>query len=764
LPIISNLVFRKTDSTITATWDTDTSSDSNMTVGGLPAIDNGVAPNTTTGHQCVKPSLLPNTVYSCFVTSGGTSSSPQNVTTDPPRNRFAITSGALSVPINPGGPQGDTYRSFVSNDNFSYMTQDDGQGFVFAAPNTAFNIQIGKITNETAFTGTNIDLSNYGARNTLNGTDGPAGAAMTNKSTGLFGINGNLHSFVYRQFPPTYTTNRYCNWIKSTDKGATWNNFTALSTFTAGGNPVTPNSPSEPIQFYVNTIGLVSPVLYGKDDGTLGYNSVGNQIDGGNAYVYCTFLKDNTPLYLMRIPRIQFDAQTTTAFEYWVGPASPAVADFVNDANWSSSPTSATVILTTSQVGAWYQAAFVPAINYYILTTWQGLSPGSKILCYTAPTPAGPWSLTFQSQSFTTTGSIYYGPFPFHRDVLSNTLTDNLSIRLIFQAEPGFANYTPNWSSLILSTTPALATNTFVQGAADTVLGPLTQSMTKAFPSNVTSGSLLAIAWRRGTSGVVDVVSDNMGVGNVWTIVYDTTASGAFGGWAYTFTKGSGACTVTVHQTVSQANGLLAVGEWHGPNAVRFTPAGKLTTGSLTPTSNTSTALDGDLVLGIAMSVSGATATAAGSGYTERETATGGATEFVYLEDNLNASPGPVTAGVTYTGAQTGVMVGVGVFYTTGFAVSGNAGVADALISWTGTSSGSVLTDASGNFSIPNLATGSYTITPSLANYSFLPVNQNVNVINADIAGVNFTATASGGAGAQGDMLTTNRWCTRLWG
>ncbi len=73
MPVISALLFFKTDSTIVATWTTDVSADSNLTAGGKAAIDNGVAANSTS-HQCIVTGLLASTVYSCIVTSGGTSS------------------------------------------------------------------------------------------------------------------------------------------------------------------------------------------------------------------------------------------------------------------------------------------------------------------------------------------------------------------------------------------------------------------------------------------------------------------------------------------------------------------------------------------------------------------------------------------------------------------------------------------------------------------------------------------------------------------
>ena len=755
--ITSGPTYTKTDSTIVAVWTTDVSSDSNLFAGAKPAVDNGKAASSTS-HQCVVTGLNPNTNYSCFVTSGGTSSSTQTVRTNPAQNRFLVTSATNgTITTIAGAPQGDTYRSFVSNDGFTYMTQDDGKGFINGSPNASYNTEIGKITNEATMAGTFINLANYGTPlNTLNGTDGPSGAAMSNKSTGLFGLNGNLHCFVYRQFPPTFTTNRYCNWIKSTDHGATWNNFTALSTFTAGGNPVTPNSPAEPIQFYDKLIGIVTPVLYAADDGTLGYNTSGNQIDGGNAYVYCSFAKDNTPLYMLRIPRIDFDAQTTTAFEYWVGPASPAVTDFTNDANWSASATSATNILPGAQVGAWWQIAFVPGLNSYIMTTWAALSPGSSLQCYSASTPSGPWNLAYSGPANLTSGSIWYGPFPFHRDLITNTATDHVTVRIIYQGESSVGtNYKPNWSTLTLFTTPQTpSTNTFVQGnqSSTNQAAPYTLQ----YPSNVQIGDLLITAWRRGATGsITDVHDDQNGVGKPWTIVYDAFDSGGpssiWGGWAYLFSTVTSSTHPTVTVTGSGVgNGLIVIGAYRGPSLFRLASAAG-TTGAPTPVSPAITALAGDLLIGVC-GVNTSTALTAGSGYVLREKSNlSGTTFFSAIEDNLSAAGGSITASFTATGSGT-TTAGIGAFngFAPQYTVSGSAGIAGATITYSGTASGSVTADASGNFVIPNLYSGSYTVTPSLPGQVFSPSSQNVNVVSANVTGINFTAVAVlGGAGIQ---------------
>lgn len=96
---------------------------------------------------------------------------------------------------------------------------------------------------------------------------------------------------------------------------------------------------------------------------------------------------------------------------------------------------------------------------------------------------------------------------------------------------------------------------------------------------------------------------------------------------------------------------------------------------------------------------------------------------------------------------------------------SGGAGISGVTVS---TGSASSTTDASGNYSIPNLAAGSYTVTPSASGYTFSPANRAVTITSANVTGQNFTGTAvattfsisgrvatSGGAGISGVSVST---------
>jgi hypothetical protein len=137
----------------------------------------------------------------------------------------------------------------------------------------------------------------------------------------------------------------------------------------------------------------------------------------------------------------------------------------------------------------------------------------------------------------------------------------------------------------------------------------------------------------------------------------------------------------------------------------------------------------------------------AGSGYTLRVAQTDGAFGvFTVIEDNLSAAGGSTTAGFTGADSAAGTagITGIGAFFAQAFTVSGSAGVAGVTVTYSGTASGSVVADGSGNFSIPNLFNGTYTLTPSLAGYSFSPTSRNVNVISANVTGQNFTATPLG--------------------
>lgn len=76
------------------------------------------------------------------------------------------------------------------------------------------------------------------------------------------------------------------------------------------------------------------------------------------------------------------------------------------------------------------------------------------------------------------------------------------------------------------------------------------------------------------------------------------------------------------------------------------------------------------------------------------------------------------------------------------YAITGNvAGASNVTVSLSGSASASVTTDAAGNYAFPDLADGSYTVTPSASGYAFTPFNAAVTVSGASVGGQDFAAT-----------------------
>jgi hypothetical protein len=86
-------------------------------------------------------------------------------------------------------------------------------------------------------------------------------------------------------------------------------------------------------------------------------------------------------------------------------------------------------------------------------------------------------------------------------------------------------------------------------------------------------------------------------------------------------------------------------------------------------------------------------------------------------------------------------------------------GGAGATVSWTGSSSGSITADGSGNYTTGEvlLPFGSYVITPSKTGYTFSPTSASETVNGADITGVSFTATQTPTGGGSGSYMQAFR-------
>jgi hypothetical protein len=78
----------------------------------------------------------------------------------------------------------------------------------------------------------------------------------------------------------------------------------------------------------------------------------------------------------------------------------------------------------------------------------------------------------------------------------------------------------------------------------------------------------------------------------------------------------------------------------------------------------------------------------------------------------------------------------------TTYSITGTVGIGSATVALSGTASASTFADSSGTFTFSNLVNGSYSVTPSLAGYTFSPTSQNATIDGTNVTGMSFTAKA----------------------
>jgi hypothetical protein len=195
--------------------------------------------------------------------------------------------------------------------------------------------------------------------------------------------------------------------------------------------------------------------------------------------------------------------------------------------------------------------------------------------------------------------------------------------------------------------------------------------------------------------------------------------------------------------SVEAFSGVASIGQTSGTNAGS---GSSVQPGSITPVGN------GHLFIG-AISENGAptdNSVAVNSGFTitDQQPFTSGqffGSAMGYLIQSAAAAVNPTFSWSGGAAAVNAAMVEFLPTVVTGHSVSGNAGVADAVVNYSGQSSGSTTADGSGNYTISSLADGNYQITPSLAGYLFTPASKSVTVSGSNVTGVDFTAAATHG-------------------
>ena len=275
---------------------------------------------------------------------------------------------------------GDSGQTAWAADGTVYQTFGDGTGFNAGCPGS--NLLVGKFTGSAPFlTGTNLNcMSSFGTQSQVNSggwTDGkdwkPGG--MQYVADGMTATG--LYLWVERDLAVSPFTYSNPFLMYSPDGGATWC-APGDSTCLASGDAPAPGGSMFP------DLAIVRFVQFEKGaTGAIAF-------DGNASYLYCIAMRGALPYseLLMRVARGS-NLQSATSWQFYNGPIG---GDITASANWSTSDSGATVLLTGNDG----QVTYIPGFGYLKTDTY---SAANDLEFYSAPTLTGPW-----------TGVFYEGP------------------------------------------------------------------------------------------------------------------------------------------------------------------------------------------------------------------------------------------------------------------------------------------------------------------------------------------------------------------
>jgi hypothetical protein len=154
--------------------------------------------------------------------------------------------------------------------------------------------------------------------------------------------------------------------------------------------------------------------------------------------------------------------------------------------------------------------------------------------------------------------------------------------------------------------------------------------------------------------------------------------------------------------------------------------------------------VSGDLAEGVQITITGtragSTTTAEGGVYSFGNLPNG---SYIITPSISGYTLSPASIAVTLNGADVNGQnfAAIGVTHTLLGTVSGDV-AGDVTVSLAGARTETTTTNASGQYSFSGLSNGSYTVTPTLAGYTFSPVSSSVTVNGVDVTAAGFTATA----------------------
>jgi hypothetical protein len=286
-------------------------------------------------------------------------------------------------------------------------------------------------------------------------------------------------------------------------------------------------------------------------------------------------------------------------------------------------------------------------------------------------------------------------------------------------------------------------------------LVPATQSTDTTPPTSAITSPANGASVVKGTVATITGTATDAGGGKVGGVEVSTDGGVTWhpatgrATWTYSWSVSStlGSVTLMSRATDDSANTQSA------PTSITVSIVASGTTfvvsGSITPSASGS---------GATVTLSGAasgTVTADASGnYSFAGVANG---SYTVTPSKAGFTISPASTNVTVSGANVTNVNFTAAALT--FSISGTISPATngsgATVTLSGPSAGTATADVNGNYTFTGLSNGSYTVTPSKTNFTFAPVSTPVTVNNANVTGINFTATSSGSFSITGTITPT---------
>jgi hypothetical protein len=239
------------------------------------------------------------------------------------------------------------------------------------------------------------------------------------------------------------------------------------------------------------------------------------------------------------------------------------------------------------------------------------------------------------------------------------------------------------------------------------------------------------------------------------------TISGAGGAGATVALTGAATARTTANASGAFSFTGLANGSYTvtpAATGATFTPASQaVTVNGANATANFSSTAVTYNISGTISGAGGAGATVALTGAATATTTANASGTFSFTGlANGSYTVTPTATGATFTPAsqpvtvnganQAGINFAAQSTTTPTYGISGVISPATlgdgATVSLSGTSSGTTIADANGNYSFAQRANGTYTVTPSENGITFTPANQSVTISGASVSSINFAAVA----------------------